>query len=169
MISDSDSESDEENEINECYIRENRTETHIFSYSKPSDLLDKLLIEIQMKGDNVLLKNWEIEYPQEFPRVRITFMKVKRKYSKMICIKFSRITGSYQDFLQEFKKCKDCISHDIDADTEDSEEYFNPLDSNVPICEDQEMKSSDVEKAKQFQDFKATQSIAFAITNTSFS
>ena len=96
-------------------------------------------------------------------------MKVKRKYSKMICIKFSRITGSCQDFLQQFKKLKDCISDDIDADTEDSDEYFNPLDYFCPICEDQEIKSSDVEEAKQFQDFEATHAIGFVITNTSFS
>ena len=78
MTYDSDSES-EDDEINCNYIREYRTETHIFSYSKPSDLLDKLLIKIQTKYD-VTLSSWVIEYPRELPRVRIAFLKVKRKH-----------------------------------------------------------------------------------------
>jgi hypothetical protein len=88
MTYDSDSES-EDNEINCHYISENKTETpHIFSYSKPSVLLDNLLIKIQTKCE-VTLNDWVIEYPREDPRVSITFMKVQRKHSKMVCIKFS--------------------------------------------------------------------------------
>ena len=60
----------------------------------------------------------------------------------MVCIEFSSITGTQQDFLLEFKELKNCIDDDIDADTEDS-------DKEYPIREDQEMKSSDdVEEVK---------------------
>ncbi len=145
MTYDSDSES-EDNEINWHYIRENKTETHIFSYSKPSILLDKLLIEIQTKCE-VTLNDWVIEYPKENPRVRITFMKVQRKHSKMVCIEFLRVSGSYQDFLQEFEKCKKFISDDIDADTEDSDKEYNPQDFDSEF-EDQEIMSYDVEEVK---------------------
>ena len=67
----------------------------------------------------------------------------------MVCIEFSSITGTQQDFLLEFKELKNCIDDDIDADTEDSDEEYNPQDSDDQICEDQEMKSSDdVEEVK---------------------
>lgn len=148
MTYDSDSES-EDNEINCHYIRENKTETHIFSYSKPSILLDNLLIKIQAKCE-VTLNDWVIEYPKENPRVRITFMKVQRKHSKMVCCEFLRVSGSYQDFLQEFEKCKNFISDDIDADTEDSDKEYNPLDSDSE-SEDQEMMYYDVEEVKHSQ------------------
>ena len=60
----------------------------------------------------------------------------------MVCIEFSSIKGTQQDFLLEFKELKNCIDDDIDADTEDS-------DKEYPIREDQEMKSSDdVEEVK---------------------
>jgi len=97
----------------------------------------------------VTLSSWVIEYPRELPRVRIAFLKVRRKYSKMVCIEFSRITGTQQDFLQEFKELKNCIDDDIDADTEDSDKEYNPKNSVDPFSEDQEMKSSDdVEEVK---------------------
>ena len=69
----------------------------------------------------------------------------------MVCIEFSSITGTQQDFLLEFKELKNCIDDDIDADTEDSDKEYNinPKDSVDPIREDQEMKSSDdVEEVK---------------------
>ena len=67
----------------------------------------------------------------------------------MVCIEFSSIKGTQQDFLLEFKELKNCIDDDIDADTEDSDKEYNPQDSVDPICEDQEMKSSDdVEEVK---------------------
>ena len=39
----------------------------------------------------------------------------------MVCIEFSSIKGTQQDFLLEFKELKNCIYDDIDADTEDSD------------------------------------------------
>ena len=67
----------------------------------------------------------------------------------MVCIEFSRLTGTQQDFLLEFKELKNCIDDDIDADTEDSDKEYNPQDSVDPICEDQKIKSSDyVEEVK---------------------
>ncbi len=66
----------------------------------------------------------------------------------MVCIQFSRITGTQQDFLQELKQLKNCIDDDIDADTEDSDKEYNPKDYADPICGDQEMNASDVEEVK---------------------
>jgi hypothetical protein len=67
----------------------------------------------------------------------------------MVCIAVSRITGTLQDFLLEFKELKNCIDDDIDADTEDSDKEYNPKNSVDPFSEDQEMKSSDdVEEVK---------------------
>jgi hypothetical protein len=95
----------------------------------------------------VTLNDWVIEYPRENPRVRITFMKVQRKHSKMVYIEFYNISSSYQDFLQEFEKCKNCISDDIDADTEDSDKEYNPQDYDSE-SKDQKMMSNDVEEVK---------------------
>lgn len=63
----------------------------------------------------------------------------------MVCIEFSRINGSQQDFLQQFKNLKDCIDDDIDADTEDSDKEENQIRN---FEEDQEMKYSDDEEVK---------------------
>ena len=87
----------------------------------------------------------------------------------MVCIEFSRITGTQQDFLQEFKELKNCIDDDIDADTEDSDKEYNP-DSVDQSGQDQEMKSSDdLEEVKHQQKFYATKAIALLVPNTSYS
>ena len=57
-----------------------RTYTTLFTYSKPGDVLDKLLIFIQrteeiLNGEkktiDVELKGWVVEFPKESPKVKI--------------------------------------------------------------------------------------------------
>ncbi len=52
------------------YTEDMRTYTTIFTYSKPSDVLDKLLIEIQLT-EEINFDNWVIEFPKENPKVMI--------------------------------------------------------------------------------------------------
>ena len=57
-----------------------RTYTTLFTYSKPGDVLDKLLIFIQSPKEisngkketiDVELKGWVVEFPKESPKVKI--------------------------------------------------------------------------------------------------
>ena len=91
----------------------------LFSYSKPSEICEKILIQIQLTYE-VKLDGWVIQFPKISPKVKIQFMRVADK--KMVCIEFSRISDDYLFFLEWFQDLSDCIDEDIDADPEDSDE-----------------------------------------------
>ena len=47
----------------------------LFSYSKPSEIRDKILTQLQLTLE-VKLDSWEIQFPKESPNVRIKFIRV---------------------------------------------------------------------------------------------
>ena len=47
----------------------------LFSYSKPSEIREKILIQIQLTYE-VKLDGWVIQFPKESPNVRIKFIRV---------------------------------------------------------------------------------------------
>ena len=50
----------------------------LFSYSKPSEIRDKILTQLQLTHE-VTLDSWVIQFPKESPKVRIKFMRVADK------------------------------------------------------------------------------------------